>query len=189
MTARCKALVGSLRMVVEVGLPEGCVAELEKIVLGECVDTFRRALTDEAPARVAPTRVTLKQGADLTQVKAKLRVYPLEKSTWLKRNFKLLCEMGMVHPNRQAICASVAMAFPKGPGKGYRLVVEFSPINGQCKLVPGPKIEGEKCAGTVVFCKMDCLQGYWQCPLVEEAREYFTFVTGDVLRRACRREL
>ena len=28
---------------------------------------------------------------------------------------------------------------------------------------------------------MDCLQGYWQRPLAEEAREYFTFVTGDDL--------
>ena len=28
---------------------------------------------------------------------------------------------------------------------------------------------------------MDCLQGYWQCPLLKETREYFTFVTGDGL--------
>ena len=28
---------------------------------------------------------------------------------------------------------------------------------------------------------MDCLQGYLQCPLAEEVREYFTFVTGDGL--------
>ena len=28
---------------------------------------------------------------------------------------------------------------------------------------------------------MDCLQGYWQSPLAEEASEYFTFVTGDGL--------
>ena len=44
-----------------------------------------------------------------------------------------------------------------------------------------PEIEGQKCVGAVAFCTMDCLQGYWQCPLVEEAREYFTFVTGDGL--------
>ena len=25
------------------------------------------------------------------------------------------------------------------------------------------------------------VQGYWQCPLAEEAREYFTFVFGDSL--------
>ena len=73
----------------------------------------------------------------------------------------------MVYPNPQAICASVAMAFFKGPGKGYFLVDDFSPINGQYELVPGPmrnpQIEGEKCAGAVSFCIMDCLQGYWQC--------------------------
>ena len=44
-----------------------------------------------------------------------------------------------------------------------------------------PEIEGEKCAGAVAFCTMDCLRGYWQCPLAQEAREYLTFVTGDSL--------
>ena len=130
-------------------------------------------------------RVTLKQGADFTQVKAKPRVCPPEKSTWLKEHFELLCETGMAYPNPQAICASVAMAFPKEPGRAYRLVAGVSPINGQYELVPGPirnpEIEGEKCAGAVAFCTMDCLRGYWQCPLAEEAREYFTFVTGDGL--------
>ena len=56
------------------------------------------------------------------------------------------------------------MVFPKGPGKGYHLVADFPPINGQCELVPGPmrnpEIEGEKCAGAVAFCTMDCPQGY-----------------------------
>ena len=107
-------------------------------------------------------RVTLKQGADLSQVKAKPRVYPPEKSTWLKEHFKILCETGMVYPNPQAICASVAMACPKGPGKGYRLVADFPFINGQRELVPGqmqnPEIECEKCAGVGAFCTMDCLK-------------------------------
>ena len=182
VAARREALVGALRVAVEVGLPEGCVAELEEIVLGECFDAFRRTLTGQTPARVAPMRVTLKQGADLSQVKAKPRVYPPpEKSAWLKEHFELLCETGMVYPNPQANCASVAMAFPKGPGKGYRLVADFSPIKGQCELVLGPmrnpETEGEKCVGAVAFCTMDCLQSYWQCPLAEEARECFTFVT------------
>ena len=180
-----EALVGALRVAVEVRLPEGCVTELEEILLGECFEAFRRALTGETPVRVAPMRVTLKQGADLSQVKAKPRVYPSEKSAWLKKNFELLCETGMMYPNPRAICASMAMAFPKRPGKRYPLVADFPPIKGQCELVPGlmrnPEIEGEKWACAVVFCTMDCLQGYWQCLLVEEAREYFTFVTGDGL--------
>ena len=137
VAARREALVVALRVAVKVGLPEGCVAELENVVLGECFDTFRRALTGETPARVAPMRVTLKQGADLSQVKAKPRVYPPETSAWFKEYFELLYETGMVYPNPQAICASVAMAFPKRPGKGYRLVARFSPIHGQCELCRG----------------------------------------------------
>ena len=99
VAARREALVGASRVAAEVGLPEGCVAELDKIVLGECFDAFRRALTCETPARVAPMQVTLKQGMDFSQVKAKPRVYPPKKSTWLKENFELLCETGMMYPN------------------------------------------------------------------------------------------
>ena len=97
-------------------------------------------------------------------MKVKPRVYPPEKNAWLKEYFELLCETGMLYPNPQAICASVVMAFLKGPGKRYRLVAVFSTINGQCELVPAPmrnpEIEGGKCAGAVAFCTMDCLQGY-----------------------------
>ena len=64
--ARHEAQVGALRVAEDVWLPKGCMAELEEIVLGECFDAFRRALTEKTPARVAPMRVTLKQGADLT---------------------------------------------------------------------------------------------------------------------------
>ena len=64
-------------------------------------------------------------------------------------------------------------------------MADYSSINGECELVPGPmrnlEIEGEKCAGAVAFCPIDCFQGYWQYPLVEEPREYFTLVTGDAL--------
>ena len=94
VAARREALVGALRVAVKVELPEGCVAELEEIMMGECFDAFRRALTGETPARMAPMWVTLKQGADLTQVKAKPRVYPPEKGALLKEHFELLCETG-----------------------------------------------------------------------------------------------
>ena len=161
------------------------MAEPEEIVPGDFFDAFRRALTGKTPACMVPMRVTLKQGTDLTRAKAKPRVYLPEKNAWLKEHFELLCETGMLYPNPQAICASVAMAFPKGPGKRYRWLAVFFTINDQCELVPGPmrnpEIEGRKCAGAVAFCMIDCLQGYWQCPLAEEAREYFTFVTGNGL--------
>ena len=137
VAARPEALVRALRLAVEVGLPVGCVVELEEIVLGECFDAFWRALTGETPARVAPVRVRLKKGTNLTQVKAKPRVYPPEKSTWLEEHFELLCETGMVYPNPQAICASVPMAFSKGPNKGYRLVANFPPSTASASWCRG----------------------------------------------------
>ena len=117
VAARREALVGALRVVVKVGLPGGCVAELKDIVLGECFDAFRNALTGETLARVAPMRVTLKQGVDLSQVKAKPRVYPSEKIAWLKEHFELLCETGVVYPNTQAICTS-GDGVSQGTGQG-----------------------------------------------------------------------
>ena len=61
----------------------------------------------------------------------------------------------MLYPVLQAIRASVAMAFSKGPDKGYRLVADLSPINSHCELVPGPmrnpKIEGDNVLATWVF--------------------------------------
>ena len=137
VTARREALAGALRVAVEVGLPKSCVAEKKEIVLEECFHAFWKTLAGETPARVALMRVTLKQGADLSQVKAKPRVYPPEKSAWLKERFELLYETGMVYPNPQAICAVVAMTFLNGPGKGYRLVVDFFPLTGSASWCRG----------------------------------------------------
>ena len=134
---RREALVCALRVAVEAELPEGCVAEVEEIVLGECFDAFWRAITGETPARVAPMRVTLNQGTDLSQVKAKPSVYSPEKSEWLKEHFELLFETGMVYSNPQAICASVAMAFPKGPGKGYVWWLIFPPSTASASWCRG----------------------------------------------------
>lgn len=46
----------------------------------------------------------------------------------------------MEYTNPEKVRASVAMASPEGPGKGYRLVPEFLSNNGRCKLVPRPML-------------------------------------------------
>ena len=91
-------------------------------------------------------------------------MYRPDKSAWLGVYFELLCATEMVYPNPQVVCASVAIVFPKGLGKGCRLVADLSTINDQCKLVTGPMknpwIEGDEGAGEVPLCTMDYLQGY-----------------------------
>ena len=68
VAGRCEALVGGLRVAVGVGLLGGCVAGLEEIVLGECFDAFRRVLTGETPARVAPSEARRGSHAGESQV-------------------------------------------------------------------------------------------------------------------------
>ena len=126
VAARREALVGDLRVAVEVGLPEGCVADQEDILL-ESLDAFWRALTNETPARVAPMRVRLKQGADLTQVKAKPRVYPPEKSAWLKECFELLCETGILYPEPAGDLCECGDGVSQGTGQGIPFSSWFFP--------------------------------------------------------------
>lgn len=45
MTEEHEALVGTLPIAVEGGFPKGCVANLEEIVLGECLGAFLRVLS------------------------------------------------------------------------------------------------------------------------------------------------
>ena len=98
VAARREALVGVLRVAVEVGLPEGCMAEVKEIVLRECFDAFRGGLTGETPARVAHTGdAEARRGSHAGESQA--ACVSSEKSAWLKEHFELFCETGMVHPN------------------------------------------------------------------------------------------
>ena len=53
-------------------------------MLGQCFGAFWGALTVKSPARVEPMRLNLKKGVNVSHVKSKPRVYPSDKSAWLK---------------------------------------------------------------------------------------------------------
>ena len=101
-----------------------------------------------------------------------------EKMEWLESQMQQLQAAGMVRLNRQATCASVAMAVPKG--RSYRMVADYRAANAQVELVPWPMPDLEGMAsrfrGVPAFCSLDLLQGYWQMPLAEEAQNLFSIV-------------
>ena len=56
---------------------------------------------------------------------------PLTRAPDVENILSCSVRRGWCTRNHHVICASVARAFPNGPGKGYRLVADFPPINGQ----------------------------------------------------------
>ena len=76
--------MGALRAAVEVRFSEGCVTRLEDTMLGVCFYGNWRALTRGSLAGVARMWMSLKKGADLTQVKVKPRVYAVRRVSGLK---------------------------------------------------------------------------------------------------------
>ena len=53
---------------------------------------------------------------------------------------------GMVYPNPQATCASVAMAVPKAGGTSYRVLGDYRAANEHMALVPWPMPRREEAA-------------------------------------------
>ena len=124
-----------------------------------------------------PLRITLKPGA--RAVKARGRTYSPAKASWLAACVATLVALGLVFLNQQAVWASAAMAVPKKGG--FRFVSDYRAVNSQIEKVPVvmPNQEADRTRLKVacVFGKLDMLQGYWQCPLSEEAQEVFTIAT------------
>ena len=87
---------------------------------------------------------------------------------------------GKVFRNPQAIYESVAMAIPKG-SNSYRMVTDYRAVNDTIEpaamSMPNLEDEASLFAVATAWCTLDMLQGYWQVPLSEDAREMFTMVT------------
>ena len=100
--------------------------------------------------------------------------------SWLASCVAALLAFGLVFRNLQAVWSSPAMAVPKKDS--FRLVSDYKAVNEQVEKSPGvmPNQEADMVdlLSARFFGKLDLLQGYWQMPLAEEAREIFTITTS-----------
>ena len=126
-------------------------------------------------------RVQLKPGT--SAVKAKPRRYDPVKSSWLASCVAALLAFGLVFRNLQVVWSSPAMAVPKQDS--FRLMSDYKAVNEQVEKSPGvmPNQEADMVdlLSARFFGELDLLQGYWQMPLAEEARE----ILRSPLRLAC----
>ncbi|CAN0096241.1 unnamed protein product, partial [Sphacelaria rigidula] len=95
-------------------------------ILARRVDTFRRALRGDPPARVEPIKEA---------VKAKPRRCDPVKTVWLASCIAVLVAFGFVVSNIQAVWVSPAMTVPKR--ETVRLVSDYQAVNAQVEQPPG----------------------------------------------------
>ncbi|CAM9630128.1 unnamed protein product, partial [Sphacelaria rigidula] len=102
-------------------------------ILARRVDTFRRVLHGDPPARVEPMRVQLKPQAKA--VKAKPRRYDLVKTVWLSSCIAALVAFGSLDGSIQAMWARLTMAVPERDT--FLLVGDYQAVNAQVEQAPG----------------------------------------------------
>lgn len=114
---------------------------------------------------------------------AQPRAMSPEKGPQLAEHIEQLEDAGMVRRNPQAVCAGVDMAVLKK--QSYQVVVYFRAVKSMIEPVatPLPNVEkmGRILAGAYALCTLDILRGCWQCPLDEDAQEFFTMATAEDL--------
>ncbi|CAM9457978.1 unnamed protein product [Sphacelaria rigidula] len=112
------------------------------------VDTFRRALRGDPPARVEPIRVHLKPQAKA--VKATPRRYDPVKTGWLASYIAALVAFGFLVRNIQAVW--------------FCLVSDYQAVNAQVEESPGVMPSQEdmrELLGAQCFGKLDLFHRYW----------------------------
>ena len=101
------------------------------------------------------------------------------KTSWLASCVAALLAFGLVFQNLQAGWFSPAMAVPKKDS--FRLVSDLKAVNEQVEkspcVMPNQEADMVDLLSARFIGKLDLLQGYWQMPLAEEAREIFTITT------------
>lgn len=109
------------------------------------------------------------------------RHYSIEKRRFIDTETKDMLAQDIIEPATVEYSSAIVVA--NKPGGGYRLCMDYRPVNEQTEDAPQclPRIHDVlKIVGTAkIFSTMDFKNGYWQIPMSPESRKYTAFSTPD----------
>ena len=162
------------------GLPEHLHARMRNM-LYKYREVFRLKLGSDAPVKVPPMRIKLKEGAE--SVRVKVRRYPPAQADFLKKKVVDLETLGLVKRNTESSWGCAPLIVPKDGPEQFRFTVDLRPVNQVTEPFdwPMPELESviAKLAGAKCFATIDLSQGFWQFPIHVESQEYQSFITPD----------
>ncbi|GLD95516.1 hypothetical protein PINS_up004193 [Pythium insidiosum] len=147
----------------------------------EYEDVWRTRLGVDEPADVEPLRVQLRDGAK--PYRSATRKYPEAQRDFLRRYVKELEASGLIYRNNASRWACAAHPVKKQGSDGYRITVDYRPVN-QCTVplagaTPNLRAVTQAVRGAYGFGQFDLFKGFWQLPLASECQELFSFLTED----------
>ena len=105
------------------------------------------------------------------------------KSAALQKEIKYMLENDLIEPSESPWSSPVILV-PK-PDSTYRMCIDFRKVNSLTKTDSHPIPRVDDCIDRVgqakYVSKYDILQGYWQVPMTDTAKEITDFVTPDHL--------
>ncbi|POM64696.1 Hypothetical protein PHPALM_19741 [Phytophthora palmivora] len=145
---------------------------------------FEPELADDLrvlPARVEPMRITLRP--DAQPYRSGVRKYPDMQRAFLRTYVQELLDNGLVRRNNSSRWACAALPVRKAGGDGFRITVDYRPVNKLTVPLAGatPNLTAvtQSVRGAYGFGQFDLFKGFWQLPLMEECQELLSFVTED----------
>ena len=175
-------LKGKLEKAVEEGMTSKGVKGLQEI-LGQYEDVFRVEFSNDAPVKVPPMKVRIKEGCE--PIMSRSRRYPPLHRDYMREHMEDLEQHGLVRRNPDSRWGSAPRIVTKKEAGQYRMTVDLRAVNDVTIPMSWPmphlevvmnNLEGSNC-----FFSLDCFRFYWQLPCEKTSCEYFTIVTPSGL--------
>ncbi|POM68944.1 Hypothetical protein PHPALM_14828 [Phytophthora palmivora] len=165
---------------VEAGFEQELADDL-RVLVHEYADVWRLRIGADEPTRVEPMRITLRP--DAQPYRSGVRKYPDMQRAFLRTYVQELLDNGLVRRNNSSRWACAALPVRKAGGDGFRITVDYRPVNKLTVPLAGttPNLTAvtQSVRGAYGFGQFDLFKRFWQLPLMEECQELLSFVTED----------
>ncbi|GMF57038.1 unnamed protein product [Phytophthora fragariaefolia] len=165
---------------VDAGFDSSLAGDLRALV-HEYEDVCRLKIGADEPVKVEPMRVALRP--DSEPYRSGVRKYPDMQRAFLRTYVQELLDNGLIVRNNNSRWACAALPVRKSGGDGYRITVDYRPVNKMTVPLAGatPNLAAvtQSVRGAYGFGQFDLFQGFWQMPFAVESQELFSFVTED----------
>ena len=169
------------------GLSDDSISRLQTRISSDLADAFRLVLSDDPPADVPP--ITVEMLPSIYSIKPPaVRRYNKIGSTAIANIMTKLERFNYVFKNNHATICSPAYPVRKAgvdhtapPEQQFRLTVDLRAVNAHTipTRFPLPRLETfiDRVSGMKFFGNLDLFNGYWQLPLHESCRQFFSIIT------------